>query len=65
MAEAKKNTGWGGHREGSGRPATGLSKPERLTMRLTPEEKERIQSDAEKAGMTIGDFVVSRLYGKD
>ena len=32
-------------------------------MRLTPEEKERIQADAEKQGMTIGDFIVFKLYG--
>lgn len=61
---ADENRGWGGARAGAGRPATGLSKPERLTMRLTSEEKARIQSDAERLGMTVGDFVVFRLYGE-
>lgn len=61
MDEKKKTRG--GKREGAGRKATGIKKPERLTLRITAEEKARVVSDAEKAGMTVADFVLFRLYG--
>lgn len=65
MADSKERKNWGGARQGAGRPSTGLSKQERLTMRLTLEEKNRIQQDADKLGMTIGEFVVFSIYGKE
>ena len=65
MADSKEHKNWGGARKGAGRHTTGLSKPERLTMRLTLEEKNRIQQDADKLGMTIGEFVIFSIYGKE
>lgn len=52
----------GGRREGSGRKATGLKKAERVTFYTTAEEKARIFAEADKRGMSVGDFILSKLF---
>lgn len=61
-ADTENKPSRGGARAGAGRKATGIKRPERLTLRLTAEEKARVVSDAEKAKMTLGDFVMAKLY---
>ncbi|MCM1218953.1 MAG: hypothetical protein NC548_31105 [Lachnospiraceae bacterium] len=52
----------GGRREGSGRKATGLKKSARVTFYVTAEEKARIFAEAERRGMSVGDYILSRLF---
>lgn len=52
----------GGRREGSGRKATGLKKSARVTFYVTAEEKAQIFAEAERRGMSVGDYILSRLF---
>lgn len=44
-----------------GRPKTENPRNERLNIRLTKDEKEKILADAKKSGMSLTDYVVSKL----
>ncbi|EDP11337.1 plasmid mobilization protein [Amedibacillus dolichus] len=44
-----------------GRPKVENPRNERLNIRLTKEEKEKILSNAKKSGMSLTDYVVSKL----
>ena len=41
-----------------GRPATGRRRTENLALRLTPEEKEYIKSQAKASGLTLADYLL-------
>ncbi|WP_180946975.1 plasmid mobilization protein [Aerococcus christensenii] len=41
-----------------GRPATGRRRAESLTLRLTPEEKEYIKSQAKASGLSLADYLL-------
>lgn len=60
----KTHTGWGGKREGAGRPAV-ENKKVSFTVRLDPETVRRIQIEAERLGVSRGkalDLMISTLY---
>ena len=52
----------GGARAGAGRPKGG-SYTDNVMIRVSPEEKELLRQKAEAAGMTMSEYLRSKIFG--
>ena len=53
----------GGARAGAGRPTIKGGYTENVMIRVSPEEKEQLRQKAEAAGMTMSEYLRSKIFG--